>query len=156
MCTLRILNFKVDIAATCNTIHVNDFEDIVDICDPGFRIEATNTTINTYNNASVKPVGVIDLVCMRNKHFLVLQFCALDGPEFHSKLPLMGGTDFELLNMVRMNVDEIHSIRATASIHKGTPLTEAYVKHTYSDVVSNLGSIGHPAHIKLYTSVIPA
>ena len=65
----------------------------------------------------------------------------------------MCGTDCELLNIVRMNVDEIYSIRATPSIHKATPLTEAYIKHTYSDVFSGLGCIGDPVYIKLNTSV---
>jgi len=91
----------------------------------------------------VKPAGVIDLVCMRNKHCLVLQFYVLDRLEFRNKLPSMCGTDCELLNIVRMNVDEIHSIRATPSTHKGTPLTGAYVKRTYSDVFSGLGCISN-------------
>ena len=68
----------------------------------------------------------------------------LDGPEFRNKPPLMCATDYELLNIVNINADEIHSIRATPSIHKGTPLTEAYIKRTYSDVFSGLGCIGDP------------
>jgi len=31
-----------------------------------------------------------------------------------------------------MNVDDIHAICATPSIRKGTPLTEACVKRTYT------------------------
>jgi len=86
---------------------------------------------------------------MRNKHCLVLQFYVLDGPEFRNKPPLMCGTDCELLNIVRMNVDEIHSIHATPSIHK------AYVKRTYSDVFSGLGCIGDPLHMELNIKVRP-
>ena len=67
----------------------------------------------------------------------------------------MCGTDCELLNIVKMNIDETHSIRATPSIHKGIPLKEAYVKRTYSDVFSGLGCIGDPVHIKLNTNVRP-
>jgi len=53
---------------TCNTNHMNDPEGIVDICDPEFGIQPTDTAINMYNNAAVTPAGVIDIVCMRNKH----------------------------------------------------------------------------------------
>ena len=69
---LKNTKFQVDTAVTCKTIHMNDLEAIVDICDPEFGIQPTDTTINMYNNAKVKPAEVIDLVCMRNKHCFVL------------------------------------------------------------------------------------
>ena len=59
----------------------------------------------------------------------------------------------KLLKFVRMNLDEIHSIRTTPSIHKGTPVTQAYVKRTYSDVFSGLDCIGDPEHTKLNQSM---
>ena len=65
---LKNTKFQVDTATTCNTIHMNDLEGIVDICDPEFGIKLIDTIINMYNSAAVKPAGVIDLVCMRNKY----------------------------------------------------------------------------------------
>ena len=93
---LKNTTFQVDTAATCSTIHMNDLERIVDICDPEFGIQHTDTTINTCNDATVNLAGVIDLVCMRNKNCFVLQFYVLDGPEFRNKPPLTCGTDFLL------------------------------------------------------------
>ena len=129
--TIKNTKFQVDTAATCNHIHKEYLKDIVDICDPEVGIQPTNVTINMYNGASVTPAGIIDLMCMRGKQCLALQFYVMDGLEFCKKPPLMCGTDCELLNIVHMNVDEIHSINATPpqgapSSPQGVPLTEAY------------------------------
>ena len=65
---LKNTKFEVNTTVTCNTIHMNNLEGIVDICDPEFGIQPTDTTIIMYNNSTMKPAGVIDLVRMRNKN----------------------------------------------------------------------------------------
>ncbi len=109
-----------------------------------------------YNNASTKPVGMIDLKCVRNEKTCVLRMQVVDGPEFVNKPPLLSGADCVRLGILKVNADEVHSLshipsRSCAAL----PLTEQAVKENFGDVFTGLGCIGDPVHIQLDPSVSP-
>ena len=152
------MRFQVDCGATCNTINMTQLRQIVDTDNPEYGIQPTEAILNMYNNCDVKPVGVIDLICMKNNKCLTLQFYVLEGVEFQNKPPLIHGTDSEILDIMRVNADEIHStslVETPPSCKPAVPLTEKAVKQGYSDVFKGLGSIGEPVHIQLNPEVTP-
>ena len=165
------VKFQIDSAATCNTIPLKFIHQIVDPRDRVHGLRTSSSTIRMYNDEITRPVGVIDLVCMKGNNCLNLQFQVLDGKQFDSKPPLLSGTDCELLNIMKVNADEIHAVssnhqqpdqtskiqlKSPASQSKcTTPLTEAAVKSTYPDVFRGLGCIGEPVHIVLDDTIQP-
>ena len=150
------VQFQIDSAATCNTLPLPTLRQITDPDHPDCGIRPSKSNIKMYNNASTHPVGIIDLTCERNGKQNQLQFQIVDGPEFNNKPPLLSGSDCELLNVLKVYPDEIHSLSTASSCTElTTPLNEQTVTQVYKDVFEGLGCIGDPVHIRLNPDITP-
>ena len=136
---------QIDSGATCNILPKSYLDRI-----GGPPLQPSKSVMHMYNGDSVKPVGVVDLVCRRNGHQLTLQFQVVDG--IPNKPPLICGSDCEILELINISADEIHAASHTTET---SSMTAQDVMTQYDDVFHGLGNIGDPVHIELDDQIRP-
>ena len=101
------VKFQIDTAATCNTMSINTLRSLL----PDAELKRSPYHLYPYGNSKpLEPEGQVDLVCERKHKYVTLTFQVLPDSSIGCKPALLSGSDSERLGLIKVHVDEIHSL----------------------------------------------
>ena len=146
----KSFRFQVDSGCSCNTIHVNDLNQL-----PPIQIKPSMVRLLDYSKSIIPTRGQVTLHCTRHGMSYAIVAQVITSQQYYA--PLLGLADSTRMGIRKYDVDTANTLLMAPVLPLPPPgeLTFDYIRSAYANLFEGLGELDEPFSLTLNPDIRP-